>query len=93
LAKVEVASSSLVTRSIKKQLPFGSCFFMPIGQNHLCDKLLSDTLKKNCHCEPARTLVWQSPNFSGRFVDNFPVFRTFRKIRGIATPLKRTGSQ
>ena len=28
LAKVEVASSSLVTRSIKKQTPIGVCFFM-----------------------------------------------------------------
>ena len=27
--------------------------------------------KRRCHCEPARTLVWQSPNFSGRFVRAF----------------------
>ena len=37
LAKVEVASSSLVTRSKKEQTPFGVCTFLrdDDGSNHL----------------------------------------------------------
>ena len=38
-------------------------------------------LSKNCHCEPARRLVWQSPNFFGRFSSYFP------SNRGIPTPV------
>ena len=45
-------------------------------------------LQKGGHCEPVRTLAWQSPKFSG-------IFRIFDdkclKIRGIATASVRTG--
>ena len=39
-------------------------------------------LKKNCHCEPARTLVWQSPNNSGRFVRAFVRFSYISPLSG-----------
>ena len=46
------------------------------------DKLVFSALKKNCHCEPARTLVWQSPYNSGRFVRAFVRFRYISPLTG-----------
>ena len=37
--------------------------------------------RKTCHCEPARRLVWQSPNFLGNFST------VFTSIKGIPTPV------
>ena len=46
------------------------------------DKLLFTAPKKNCHCEPARTLVWQSPDNSGLFVRAFVRFWYISPLSG-----------
>ena len=43
---------------------------------------------KRCHSEPVLTLAWESPSIRGKQYD-FGARRPW----GIATPLKRTGSQ
>ena len=44
------------------------------GSSILCDKVLFEGLvthkKEHRHCEPVRTLAWQSPGSSGIFVGN-----------------------
>ena len=73
LAKVEVASSSLVTRSIKKQLPFGSCFFMPIGQNHLCDRLVFKRMRFGFPVIANQAAAWcGNPPVRGKMFVNCP---------------------
>ena len=56
----------------------------------LNDKLVFGGLKKMlslrtqteaCHCEPVRTLAWQSPGFSGYYNRTPPFYPGFRKNR------------
>ena len=49
---------------------FSQCLLKPITLIGVC-RCVS---KITCHCEPVRTLAWQSPNFSGRYVGAFPRF-------------------
>ena len=57
-----------------------------IGFTHPHDKLLftvkKASPKRSCHCEPVRTLVWQSPNNSGRFVRAFVRFSYIFPLSG-----------
>ena len=43
--------------------------------------------KKCCHCEPVRTLAWQSPGFSENSENEEIVYRSSLKSWGIATPV------
>ena len=59
------------------------------------------TKKEVCHCEPERTLA-NPPDFQDTIIEHprftqvygrIWIVKAGRKNRGIATPLKRTGSQ
>ena len=65
-------------------------FFLENGKKKPPPMGAAQTVEKPCHCEAVRTLPWQSPEFSN-ILDPKPA--AFTSIRGIPTPLKRTGSE